>query len=161
MKIFDVSVWVLQEADVKMEFDIQEIYWKCLCSIKGMRAGQARKSRKAVSQHGPLCRTEGRQDWIGRASDYRAVLRKSWPGLWKSPGQRWLIDKSPSGQDQLHPSLAAMFITGWEQPEGKMPGHQWLAGSEGLAIGGCQPDVLFQQVFWKHTTMAATLGEAQ
>lgn len=64
-----VSFWVLQEADFKTGLDMQESYWrKCLCMIKGERAGVRRKSAQTLMQIWHLCKEQGRKDWWGSAS---------------------------------------------------------------------------------------------
>lgn len=95
-----VLVRVLREAEAKVGLDVAEIYRaECLPRVK---VGQT-----AVE------RSEGRTEWVGRASDSSAVPRTRRPGYGES-----LWKDQVSCRHELEPIPAPHLVTGWAQPGG-------------------------------------------
>ena len=144
-------VYVLKEADIKMELDLCEIYWENACEGKREEARRGRRSCQTVMQVWPLWKREGRKTgWIG------TVLKVS----------ARLLDVKVAIRGVLHPekwiwlSIPATLSHCLRQPTGSVADSEGGSWGHRLIMIPTAGDLSssFPQLPYSHTDLVLQIG---
>ena len=161
-----MSVWVLWEADVKIELDVKEIYWQgrgCLRSIKGKGTGVDGKRLQTTMWLWGLWeeRGKGRKTFsllhgLEKGSAQPVEMMPIGRTLWWAggeghgyPGLAWSLAEHSPGERSLTMSSGVR----WGESKGQAGGHEpTLLLTAGSPTRRCEQGIPFQPL--SHTTTA-------